>query len=157
MTLRTATMELRYPSGFKVAHSVVQAVTIHKLGITKEGRSSLPLNKNGIKRNLSILGGEPMCEQNIDIVHSLLTYVKAKLPDVKIYLWTGYELNDLIHRKTNKTFTKEILEMVDVLIDGLFEKDLCNTSLRLRGSSNQKIYKKKNGVFYDCSMERVHG
>ena len=115
------------------------------------------LNKNGIKRNLSILGGEPMCEQNIDIVHSLLTYIKAKLPDVKIYLWTGYELNDLIHRRLNKTFTKEILEMVDVLIDGLFEKDLCNTSLRLRGSSNQKIYKKKNGVFYDCSMERVHG
>ena len=37
------------------------------------------LNKNGVKRNLSILGGEPMCEQNIELVHTLLSFIKFKL------------------------------------------------------------------------------
>ena len=115
------------------------------------------LNKNGVKRNLSILGGEPMCEQNIELVHTLLSFIKFKLPDTKVYLWTGFTLEDLKHRRKDKLYTKEILQMVDVLIDGPFEKNLCNTSLKLRGSSNQHIYRKKNGEFYDCSVERVHG
>ena len=44
------------------------------------------LNKNGVKRNLSILGGEPMCEQNIELVHALLSFIKFKLPGTK-ELW----------------------------------------------------------------------
>lgn len=109
------------------------------------------LNKNGVKRNLSILGGEPMCEQNIELVHTLLSFIKFKLPDTKIYLWTGFTLEELKQRRKDKLYTKEILQMVDVLVDGLFDKSLCNTSLKLRGSSNQHIYRKKNGEFYECS------
>ena len=60
------------------------------------------LNKNGVKRNLSILGGEPMCEQNIELVHSLLSFIKFKLPDTKVYLWTGFTLEDLKHRRKDK-------------------------------------------------------
>ena len=82
------------------------------------------LDKNGIKRNLSILGGEPMCEQNIELVHTLLSFIKFKLPDTKVYLWTGFTLEDLKHRRKDKLYTKEILQMVYQIIDIFAKKNI---------------------------------
>lgn len=90
------------------------------------------IDKN-IQRNLSILGGEPLCPQNIEGTIYLCREFKNKYPHKKIYLWTGYmieEFNDL---------QKEILSHLDLLIDGKFEEDKKNLSLMLKGSSNQRI------------------
>ena len=45
------------------------------------------LDERGVKRNLSILGGEPLCPQNIDGVLTLCKFIKAFRPHTKIYVW----------------------------------------------------------------------
>ena len=91
------------------------------------------IDKNNIKRNLSILGGEPLCPENIEGVISLCKDFKKTYPHKKIYIWTGYVIEELDNEQ------KEILNYIDVLIDGKFEEANKNLSLKLRGSSNQRI------------------
>jgi len=91
------------------------------------------IDKNNIKRNLSILGGEPLCNQNIQGVISLCKAFKEKYPEKIIYVWTGYVLEEFDDTQ------KEILDYIDILIDGKFEIDNKDLSLKLRGSTNQRI------------------
>ena len=96
------------------------------------------ITKNDIMRNFSILGGEPLCEENIVEVANIILAVRHKFPNIKIFLWTGYTLEELITRY-DKT-TDAILYNIDYLIDGRFELDKRDITLKLRGSSNQHIY-----------------
>ena len=95
------------------------------------------IKANGINRHLSILGGEPLCDENLFLTDLVITAVKEKYPDIKIYLWTGYTYEALQERKS--PHLKHILSMVNVLIDGPFilaERDI---TLPLRGSRNQQV------------------
>ncbi|CEN21429.1 anaerobic ribonucleoside-triphosphate reductase activating protein [Paraclostridium sordellii] len=91
------------------------------------------INKNNIKRDLSVLGGEPLCPQNIEGVIYLCKEFKRNYPEKLIYLWTGYTIETF-----NET-QKEILNYIDILVDGKFEEDRKNLSIKLRGSSNQRV------------------
>lgn len=95
------------------------------------------ISANNITRNFSILGGEPLAPQNIDMVWEVIDAVRHAYPHIEITLWTGYTYPELmIHPTENLT---NILNTIDVLVDGPFiekEKDL---TLRLRGSRNQHI------------------
>ncbi len=95
------------------------------------------ISANDIKRNLSILGGEPLAEQNLDIVLDLLCKVVIAYPKIDIYLWTGYTYKELMKMKDDRI--DEILSYVDYLIVGRYEQDKRDVSLWLRGSSNQKV------------------
>ena len=95
------------------------------------------LRANGIKRNLSILGGEPLCPENEFLTLLILKTVKEKLPDTKVYLWTGYYYEDLA--KTPLSHLNQILDMVDILIDGPYDASKRDVTLKLRGSTNQSI------------------
>lgn len=96
------------------------------------------MDANGIKRNFSLLGGEPFATYNLDLSLSVVQHVKEKFPDRTIYCWTGYYLKDLLSREEPEV--KEILKYIDVLVDGPFEMELRDTSLHLRGSGNQTIH-----------------
>lgn len=48
------------------------------------------LTANGIKRNLCIMGGEPLCEQNEFLTYLVVKTAKEKIPDLKVYIYTGY-------------------------------------------------------------------
>ena len=91
------------------------------------------IDADNVKRNLSILGGEPLCEQNIGGVIELCKRFKKKYPNKKIYIWTGYRIEDLDETQS------EILEYIDFLIDGKFEIDKKDISLFMKGSHNQRI------------------
>lgn len=95
------------------------------------------LGANGIQRSFCIMGGEPLCQENQFLTMLVLKEVRAKFPKVKVYLWTGYTLEEL--EKPANTRIAQILEMVDVLVDGPYIEDLRDTTLPLRGSSNQRI------------------
>lgn len=106
------------------------------------------IHKNNIQRNLSILGGEPLCNKNLGFTHKLIESVKDKYPDIKIFIWTGYSWEDLIYSiqignkvlsETNCDKLAKIIQNTDILIDGKFEKELRDIRLPLRGSSNQRI------------------
>lgn len=95
------------------------------------------LGANGIKRNFCVMGGEPLCSENEFLTLLVIKTVKEKLPDTKIYIWTGYYYEDLI--KKGSTHIKQILDMTDVLIDGPYIETERDTTLQMRGSSNQSI------------------
>ena len=92
---------------------------------------------NGITRNFSILGGEPLCKENIDEVDSIITAVRTAYPHIKIFVWTGYTLEEL--QKISDKKISNILSQIDYLIDGPFIKDEKDLTLKLRGSKNQRI------------------
>lgn len=94
------------------------------------------ITANGLHRNLCIMGGEPLCPENQFLTNLIINSVKEKLPDTKIYLWTGYYLEDL---DMSNNRIKSILEQVDCLIDGPYDKTKRDVSLFMRGSSNQRI------------------
>lgn len=95
------------------------------------------LQKNGVKRRLSILGGEPLNPENRQAVADLIHVCKDTYPDLIIYIWTGYTIDELL-AETNADI-KYILKHITCLIDGRYEQDKRDTTLPLRGSSNQRI------------------
>jgi anaerobic ribonucleoside-triphosphate reductase activating protein len=95
------------------------------------------LGANGIKRNFCVMGGEPLCPENEFLTLLVIKTVKEKLPDTKVYVWTGYYYEDLTKR--GSTHIKQILDITDVLIDGPYIETERDTTLKMRGSSNQSI------------------
>ena len=82
-------------------------------------------------QGLSILGGEPTEEENAAVLIPFLKRVRAVLPDKDIWLYSGYTYEALRD--------KEILTLVDVLVDGPFLLELKAAGLAFRGSRNQRI------------------
>ena len=95
------------------------------------------LRANGVKRNLSILGGEPLCPENEFLTLLVIKTVKEKYPDTKVYIWTGYYHEDLLRYES--PHLHQILELTDVLIDGPYIESKRDITLPMRGSSNQSI------------------
>ena len=58
-------------------------------------------------------------------------------PSIKIFVWTGYTLEELKNR--NDECIENILSHINVLIDGKFIQAERDITLPLRGSSNQRI------------------
>lgn len=99
------------------------------------------LHANGIERDLCILGGEPLNRQNIAFVLGLVSYVKSTSPNTKIYVWTGFTIEDLlIEDSMEKSAIYYVLNNVDVLIDGPYIEEQRDITLPLRGSKNQRIH-----------------
>lgn len=96
------------------------------------------INVNGIQRNFSVLGGEPLCLENAAFVLDIIRKVRAAYPHIKIFVWTGYTLETLPQTEE----IKEILSLIDVLIDGPFIEEKRNLTLPLRGSENQRVLTK---------------
>lgn len=104
------------------------------------------ISANEIERNFSVLGGEPLCKANLPMVDEIVTAIRQAYPNIKIYLWTGYTFNEL--EKENNGIINHILSQIDFLIDGRFEKSKKDLNLKLRGSTNQKIYEQTNGEWH---------
>ncbi len=92
---------------------------------------------NGITRNFSVLGGEPLCEENLEEIDQIITSVRTAYPHIKIFVWTGYTLEEL--QKEKNLHIISILSQIDVLIDGPFIQAERDITLELRGSRNQRI------------------
>ena len=99
------------------------------------------IKKNNVKRNFSILGGEPLCPENLEHTIYIINAVKKEFPDIKIYLWTGYIFEEMTERQ------KTIIDIVDVLIDGPYIESQRDLSLKFRGSRNQRVLTK--GGYYN--------
>lgn len=95
------------------------------------------LMAQGIQRNLCIMGGEPLCPENIFLSNLVVRTVKERIPETKIYVWTGYTFEKLV-QESNK-HVMDLLSQADVLIDGPYIESLRDVTLKMRGSSNQRI------------------
>ena len=82
------------------------------------------------------MGGEPLCPENQFLTYLVISTIKEKFPDVKVYIWTGYNLDDL--KKTGVRIP-QILELVEAVVDGPFILEQRDITLPMRGSRNQRI------------------
>lgn len=98
-----------------------------------------------IQKNFSILGGEPLAPGNRETVLEIIKEVRKYYKGIKIYVWTGYYLESI----ANEPNIKEIISLADYIIDGPFEEDKKDLTLKLRGSSNQRIWDLTNTENYD--------
>ena len=86
----------------------------------------IELSMNEHIDRVSILGGEPLALENYDTVLNL-----CKKINKPIWIYSGYMFEELID--------KDILNYIDVLVDGRYVDELRNLNLAFRGSSNQRI------------------
>lgn len=93
---------------------------------------------NGITRNFCVLGGEPLCDENVFLTYLVVEHVRKAYPNIRIYIWSGYTYDELIHRSSSQRI-QDILKLCDILIDGKYEQSLRDVTLPLRGSVNQNI------------------
>lgn len=90
---------------------------------------------------LTLLGGEPLERENQKGLVKLVRRVKEKLPNKTIWCYTGFDYEkDVMGRMYNEwPETKELMDTIDVLVDGKFELDKRNLNLQFRGSENQRL------------------
>lgn len=95
------------------------------------------IKNNSILNGLTFSGGEPLCPENVAGVLHFLKRVKEIKPDFDYWCYTGYTFEELLSRKDD--ITNELLNNIDVLVDGRFIELLKNEELLFRGSSNQRL------------------
>lgn len=90
---------------------------------------------------LTLLGGEPFEPENQSALVELLKQFKERLPNKPVWCYSGFTFEkDLLPKaKEGKENVKELLELIDVLVDGKFVEELKSSALLFRGSSNQNI------------------
>lgn len=90
---------------------------------------------------ISISGGDPFAPNNRDTIIELIHRIRNRYGNTKdIWLWTGYTLSQLQEMNID-------INDIDVIVDGRFEIDKRDVSLKFRGSSNQHIWRKVNEVW----------
>ena len=98
-------------------------------------------------KGLTLLGGEPMEIVNQKGLHDFILKVKETYPSKTIWCFTGYLFEDLLEGgKQRCEYTQDILESIDVLVDGKFIEELKNLSLKFKGSSNQRTIDVKESL-----------
>lgn len=98
---------------------------------------------------LTILGGEPLDPKNIHQVANIVTKMKTTYPHLNIWVYTGYTFEYLRTSSSyNMAALYNILDNIDVLVDGPFIESQKDLTLKFRGSSNQRLI--------DIKMSKKH-
>ena len=93
-------------------------------------------------KGLSLLGGEPFEPQNQGPLLEFLRKMRETYPQKTVWCYSGYTLEQLQGDQPCRArcdVTDEMLEMLDVLVDGRFVLEKKNIRLRFRGSENQRL------------------
>lgn len=83
-------------------------------------------------KGLSILGGEPLHPNNIEGTTALAKAFKERYPDKNLWVWSGFKFDESLQGK-------DVLNYIDVLVDGQYKDELHDFTLKWRGSSNQRV------------------
>lgn len=113
-----------------------------------------------IKR-VSFLGGECLAENNLDEVLKLVQESRNSFPEKTIWLYTGYEWNQIMNIKVTQPFfscqdleskiqnvlkRQEIIKMCNVVVDGEYIDEQKDLTLKWRGSKNQRVIDVKESL-----------
>ena len=97
---------------------------------------------NPILKGVTFSGGDP-----IEQAHSFAYMAKAfKNSNLNIWCYTGYTFEKLLEVMKVDTAISELLNNIDVLVDGRFEINNKEEGLRFRGSTNQRIINVKESL-----------
>ena len=97
---------------------------------------------NPMLKGVTFSGGDP-----IEQAHSFSYMAKAfKNSNLDIWCYTGYTFEELLEAMKVDTSIKELLNNIDVLVDGKFEINNKKEGLKYKGSSNQRIIDVKKSL-----------
>jgi len=99
----------------------------------------ISLSKEDHIVGLSILGGEPLHPKNLAGTTKLAKKFKETYPNKNIWIWTGFTYEEYLT-------DKEILNYIDVLVDGKYIDELHDFRLKWRGSANQRVIDVKKTI-----------
>ena len=85
---------------------------------------------------LTLSGGDPLYPANVDEVTTFVKRIRNKYPNKTIWLYTGFTYD--------KVKYLEIMDYIDVLVDGKFVKELADVNYPWAGSTNQRVIKIAN-------------
>ena len=91
------------------------------------------LEKNCLIDGLTLSGGEPFCQP--EACAELARAAQAL--GLSVWSYTGWTYEQILERANDNELN--LLEFIDVLVDGRFEQDLKTLELPWRGSANQRI------------------
>ncbi len=97
--------------------------------------SSPTSTTRGSYARISLSGGDPLHPQNVPEILALVRRILAECPGKDIWVWTGYKLDELNDAQ------REVVDLINVLVDGKFVEDLKDPALIWRGSSNQVVHR----------------
>ncbi len=102
-------------------------------------------------KGLTLLGGDPFEPENQQALLPFMRRVREVCPDKDVWAYTGYVLDkDLVPGgKCYTGDTAELLEQVDILVDGPFITEQKDITLQFKGSKNQRVI--------DCAHYRWTG
>lgn len=103
---------------------------------------------------LSLLGGEPFEPENQPALLNLLKKFKAQYPQKDVWCYSGFLFEEITGKTEQKSrcftdISTELLNYIDVLVDGRFDEDKKSVMLKFRGSSNQRIIDIKQTLAQD--------
>lgn len=107
------------------------------------------IDKPYIKR-ITLIGGEPLADENVQDILDLVNEIRLSFPDKTIWIYSGYTIEDIV----NTPIRKEIIKQCDVLVDGRYIDSERDITLKWRGSKNQRVidlketFKQKQIVLY---------
>lgn len=92
---------------------------------------------------LSLLGGEPFEPENQAPLLAFLRRFRTALPGKTVWCYTGFTLEELLGKsgecRACTPHTRELLGLIDILVDGRYEEELADITLAFRGSKNQRV------------------
>lgn len=103
---------------------------------------------NPVVRGLTLLGGEPMHPKNQKEVSKLIKRAKEEYPEKDIWVFTGFNFEKDILSKMYKFIpeTRDIIDNIDVMVDGKYMDEIRNIKQYFRGSENQRIIDVKKSL-----------
>lgn len=99
-------------------------------------------DENPLLSGITFSGGEPFMQPEPLI--ALAEEIHKR--NGNVWCYTGYTMNELIEAKDAKL---QLLDQVDYLVDGPYEEDKRDLTLKFRGSSNQNIWKHDGGKIWE--------
>jgi len=92
-------------------------------------------------RGLTILGGEPFEPENQEVLLPFIRKVKEKYPDKDIWMYSGYTFEEMHDNNSIccTEYVNDILDNIDILVDGEFKEELKSLMIPFRGSTNQRV------------------
>ena len=109
---------------------------------TWDYQSGIPFDKSAKKEifeelsqdyisGITLSGGDPLHPQNVQEITLLVKEITKKFPKKNIWVYTGFKFEDIQDL--------EVIQYIDVLVDGKYIEELRDVKLHWRGSSNQRI------------------
>lgn len=100
------------------------------------------IRENPMLKGVTFSGGDPWEQAE------KFAYMAKEIKKIGLNVWsyTGYTFEYIREHIEERKGWKELLENIDVLVDGPFEQDKKQDGLRFRGSNNQRIIDVKESL-----------